>query len=35
MGTLLIVVFAASLAGFITSTVVLFKLLSSKKGAIL
>lgn len=32
MGTLLIVVLGASLAGFVTSSVVMYKLLTSKKG---
>jgi uncharacterized membrane protein len=32
MGTLLIVVFGASFAGFVTSTVIMYKLLTSKKG---
>jgi uncharacterized membrane protein len=31
MGTLLFVLFAASFAGFVTSTVVMYKLLTSKK----
>lgn len=32
MGTLLIVVFGASFAGFVTSAVIMYKLLTSKKG---
>lgn len=34
MGTLLLVVLAASCTGFITSTILLYKLLKSKKGTI-
>jgi hypothetical protein len=32
MATLLIVIFGASFAGFITSAIILYKLLNSKKG---